>query len=127
MLFTDDEATLASSKGRPFLLHLLAVMACVRWLRDSLERSFLEEDRWCRWLCSLRPEGEDLWRDARWPLAELFLLPCRCDGDRLRDREETLRLRLCEPCRLELSLDSRPPLSSSLDLMGELSADPASL
>lgn len=115
------------------MVHLLAVMACVvRWLRDSLEeRSFLEEDRWCRWLCSLRPEedGEDLWRDARWLDEELFLLPlCRCRGERLREREEALRLRLCEPCRLdELSLDSRRLSSSLDDLMGELSAEPASL
>lgn len=101
-------------------------------MRDSREeRSFFEDDRWCRWLCSLRPEeGEDLWRDVvRWLAEEPFLLPCRCDGERLRDREEALRLRLCELCRLEeeLSLDSRR-LSSSLEvLMGELRADPASL
>lgn len=67
----------------------------VRWFRPSLERSFLDdEERWWRWLCSLWPEGDDLWREDRWLLVELFLLPCLCDGDLLREREETLRLRL---------------------------------
>lgn len=45
-------------------------------------------------MCSLWPEGDDLWREDRWLLVELFLLPCLCDGDLLREREETLRLRL---------------------------------
>lgn len=92
-------------------------------MRVSRERSFLEalveEERWrwWWWLCSPWPDGEDLWREPRWPpLPERFLAPCRCEGDRERDRDDTLRLRLCEPCRLEL-LSLR--LSSDLDLTGE--------